>query len=216
MSYYSLPLKKKGLLKIWIHKIGRKNLPLNTSACVCSAHFNDSAGRRLQPDEYPTTNLPAITTPARKRKLPAERTNDAEVECEVTTINTLDDTSHTTTRGTVDHKEVATQTDETSAKYLQLETEIADLKLRLSKSIFRLSTIHDDDQKIHFYTGFSNYSTLKACYDYLGPAVDSLNYWGSEISGTTKSSCGRSRSLPPIEEYFLVLVRLRLGLFEKD
>ena len=27
---------------------------------------------------------------------------------------------------------------------------------------------------------------------------------------------GRNRSLPPLEEFFLVLVRLRLGLFEKD
>ncbi len=69
---------------------------------------------------------------------------------------------------------------------------------------------------IHFYTGFSNYSTLKVVYEFLGPAVNLLNYWGSEIAGETKSPHGRNRLLPPMEEYFLVLVRIRLGLFEKD
>ena len=53
-------------------------------------------------------------------------------------------------------------------------------------------------------------------YDFLGPSVNSLNNWGSEIVGDSKSSQGRNRSLPPMEGFFLVLVRIRLGLFEKD
>ena len=36
-SYFRLPLRRKKLLKIWMHKIGRKNLPINYSTRVCSA-----------------------------------------------------------------------------------------------------------------------------------------------------------------------------------
>lgn len=46
---------------------------------------------------------------------------------------------------------------------------------------------------------FQNYMTLKIFYDSLRPAVNHLNYWGSEITSNTKSPCGRSRSLLPIE-----------------
>ena len=67
-----------------------------------------------------------------------------------------------------------------------------------------------------FYTGFQDYATFKIFYDMLGPAVNCLNYWGSEIVGATKSVQGRNRSLSPMEECFLVLVRIHLGLFEKD
>ena len=31
---------------------------------------------------------------------------------------------------------------------------------------------------IQFYTGFTSYKLLKACFDFLGPAVENLNYWG--------------------------------------
>ena len=53
-----------------------------------------------------------------------------------------------------------------------------------------------------------------AFYKFLGPAVNSLSYCGSEISGDVKLTQGRN--LSPTEEFFLVLVRLRVGLFEKD
>ena len=61
LSFHRLPLKNKSLLKIWIHKIGRKNLPLNKNSCVCSEHF--PGGRRLLVnDEYPTLKLPKLST----------------------------------------------------------------------------------------------------------------------------------------------------------
>jgi hypothetical protein len=70
LSYFGLPLKDKQLLKIWINKIGRSNLPLTKSSRVCSSHFVYATQRRLRVDEYPTINLPVLTTPIRKRKSP--------------------------------------------------------------------------------------------------------------------------------------------------
>ena len=46
-----------------------------------------------------------------------------------------------------------------------------------------------------------------------------MNYWASSSSTVEmqcKSNKGRKRSLSPLEEVFLILVRLRLGLFEQD
>ena len=73
LSFHCLPLKNKTLLWTWIHKIGRKNLPLNNNSRLCSAHFVSSTRRYLRPDEYPTLNLPVLTTPVRKRKSPKKR-----------------------------------------------------------------------------------------------------------------------------------------------
>ena len=75
VSFHRLPLKKKQLLKIWIHKIGRKTLPLNSNSRVCSSHFVNSFGWCLRQDEFPTENLPSLPTrvTSRPRKLPRER-----------------------------------------------------------------------------------------------------------------------------------------------
>ena len=76
LSYYSLPLQNKKLLKHWIHKIGRSNLPLNCSTRVCSRHFINAKGRKLRKDEVPSEHLPVLptsATPIKRRKPPRER-----------------------------------------------------------------------------------------------------------------------------------------------
>ena len=62
LTFHSLPLSNKCLLKQRIHQLGRKNLPINVCSRVCSRHFKDSLGRRLRSDEYPTKNFPQLAT----------------------------------------------------------------------------------------------------------------------------------------------------------
>ena len=103
----------------------------------------------------------------------------------------------------------------------QLRKKIATLE---KEKRFSLERIADSDQKTVFYTGFPSYNSLKACFCFLGPAVNQLNYWDpgkarlatSHNSPSSVTKKGRTRTLPPLEEFFLVLVRLRLGLFEQD
>lgn len=96
----------------------------------------------------------------------------------------------------------------------ELSKKISCLKEQLHASKFCLVNICEDDKKVLFYTGFPNYATLKVCYDYLGPAVHKLIYWGSKKDAHSISEThGKSRLLTPIEEYFMILVRLRVGLF---
>ncbi len=113
-------------------------------------------------------------------------------------------------------RDIDVQTDENYSCLSDLQAEIIKLKTELKASQLRLANIMTSPEKVHFYTGFQNYATLKIFYDSLGAAVDHLNYWGSEIIGVSKSPRGRNRSLSPMEEFFLVMVRIRLGLFEKD
>ena len=76
VSFPRLPHHDKKLLKLWIHKIGRKDLRISKSRRVCSRHFVPSKGQKLWPNEYPTLNLPTLSTQVtkpRKQKSPRKR-----------------------------------------------------------------------------------------------------------------------------------------------
>ena len=201
LSFYCLPLKNKSLLKTWIHKIGRKNFPLNTNSRVCSAHFVGSTGRCLRPDEYPTMNLPVLTTPIRKRKSPKQRKllfTDTDVSDERASPLVELQQEESAVQTDITYRDIQSILTRTN----HLETRVLQLEQQLNSQLFRLSNIADDPQKILFYTGFPDYASLRACFDYLGPAVNKLNYWGSVSSTDGKKSTGRTRSLPPLEEFF--------------
>ena len=83
------------------------------------------------------------------------------------------------------------------------------------KQLFRVENISNDNSKVKYYTGFSTFSALMVCYNVLGPSVNKLNYWSSGTS-ELKSNKGRKRLLSSLNELFLLLVRLLLGLFEQD
>ena len=86
----------------------------------------------------------------------------------------------------------------------------SDLKKQGPK-FFRIENISKDDSSVKFYTGFISYEVLFAFFQFLGPAVNSLRYWGTKIK--TKR---RKMKLDPINQFFLTLVKLRLNLRERD
>ena len=67
VSFHRLPHHDKKLLKLWIHKIGRKDLRVSTSTQVCCRDYIIlSKGQKLQPNEYPTLNLFTLPTQVTK------------------------------------------------------------------------------------------------------------------------------------------------------
>ena len=60
LSFHRSPLQRKKLLKQWIHKIGRKNLPLTKWTRVCSEHF--AKDRLPRADDVPSLKLPELST----------------------------------------------------------------------------------------------------------------------------------------------------------
>lgn len=80
-----------------------------------------------------------------------------------------------------------------------------------------MDNIKTNESEVVFYTGFS---TLEAFFNFFGPAVNDLKY-SKKQEESDKQNCVENkrlqqRSLPPLEEFFMTLVRLRLGLFEQD
>ena len=76
-------------------------------------------------------------------------------------------------------------------------------------SYFRLECIVHDHSLVRFYTGFGSYELLLAFFEFLGPFVDHLNYWGSKQRRGEKR---RHMKLDPINQ----LVKLRLNIKERD
>ena len=86
-----------------------------------------------------------------------------------------------------------------------------------------------EDDSISFYTGFPNMETFQATPTYLNPGKhdENIPYWLSSESKVEKSHYdgdnhqntiskrGRSRTLKPEEEFYLVMCRLRQGFQEQ-
>ena len=79
---------------------------------------------------------------------------------------------------------------------------------------FRLENISSDDALVQFYTGFISYELLLIFFEFLGPSVNKLHYWGTKTIRT--STRKRSYKLVALNQFFLTLVRLRLNIRVKD
>ncbi|XP_068761975.1 uncharacterized protein [Montipora capricornis] len=109
-----------------------------------------------------------------------------------------------------------------------LVAEICDLRQRLSLSKFGLERFASSDDDIFFYTGFQSYSSLIAFWNFLKPRSESLLSWNRArakvngnladtafpyLQGQTKE---KQREIQPIDQLWMFLTRVRLGLFERD
>lgn len=99
----------------------------------------------------------------------------------------------------------------TRAKTIEAENKKLRRELKCKQKMFRLDNISDNDSLIRFYTGFPSYSQL-AFYEFLGPAVNYLRYWGDKSTAKRK----RKTKLDPLNQLFLTLIKLRLDLWERD
>ena len=51
---------------------------------------------------------------------------------------------------------------------------------------FRLEQISNSDDLLQFYTGFVSHQVLMHFFDFLGPAVNRLSYWGEKQRKTAR------------------------------
>ena len=210
LSFFSLPLKDKKLLKEWIRLIRRTNVPINPHTRICSKHF-----ARISKTRKPPKSQVASST---------FRSKTAEDRDALENTTTSIDPGNDVDEDPVKHAGI--QVDTLSLplnEYVMLKEKVAMLEKQVKHDenlyMFRLSSIEDDDEQVAFYTGFSSYSKLKAVYDFLGPSVEQLKYCKKQDEAAllgidNKRLC--KRSLPSLEEFFMTLVRLRLDLLEQD
>lgn len=103
---------------------------------------------------------------------------------------------------------------------------IEDLNKKLSvfeSNQFRYDKIQDDPKAMQFYTGFQNSGVFDSVFTYLEKKAEKLQYWRgqNEVSDTkpyqTKGGKpGQKRKLSLKDEFFVVLLRLKVGLFVRD
>ena len=98
------------------------------------------------------------------------------------------------------------------ARIEYLEAENAQLKKERSPTDihFRVEQVEHDDRLVRFYT---TYHIFLAFFNFLGPVVHKLNYWGSKEVSRVRN---RRRKLDPENQLFMTLVKLRLNLKTKD
>ena len=105
------------------------------------------------------------------------------------------DVSTQTERPHVMHSDASTMTEEDGSQIIPL----------------RIEQIQDNQKCLQFYTGFVSFQMLMVCFNFLGAAVSELSY-GDHLKHTK----GKSHKLTPLNEFFLLLCRLRLGSYEQD
>ncbi|XP_002740602.1 uncharacterized protein LOC100368694, partial [Saccoglossus kowalevskii] len=111
---------------------------------------------------------------------------------------------------------------------------LTDLKARIANLIaevesyrsreFTLGSIKNDDKAVNFYTGFQSYNALIAFYKFLESKAENLQYWRNSKTTSEpqyyqtlgRGKPGRKRTSCTLNELFMVLVRLKVGLFVED
>ena len=113
-------------------------------------------------------------------------------------------------------------------KIVELQAQLEDLQIRnkeLQSKLFSVERFKENDSAINFYTGFPNWDAFMVVFRHLNPGSsgENITYWLSskqtpssdtQETGSTEVKRGRSRALRPLEEYFLVMCRLRQGFRE--
>ena len=100
---------------------------------------------------------------------------------------------------------------------------IAQLEMQcnqLQSRHFFMDRFCHDPISIQFYTGFKDYSTLKAVFLALQPTALTMVRWSQvQRNRNTNSLNGdvfRNESLPLIDQFFMFLCRVRQGFYEQD
>lgn len=97
----------------------------------------------------------------------------------------------------------------------RLKKELSQAQHQLKEYRFDTETFKDSATDIAFYTGCSDYETLILCYSIVEESSKNFNY-GSYKKQTEDGKIGRLRKLTNFQEFSLVAMKLRLGLFNRD
>lgn len=94
--------------------------------------------------------------------------------------------------------------------------EVADKLRKKAGTQFSIERFKHSDEDVRFYTGLPSYTVFQFLVMFFNPGLqrENVRTWSTPRSDPPKA--GRPRSLTVENEFFLFLVRMRLGLFEKD
>ena len=134
---------------------------------------------------------------------------DAETQTEIT-VEILD-------RLEAELKEIREKKEKVAREKDELSRETKRLQHLVKNPKFDILKFKDNDEDVEFYTGLPRWDALVLLYDMVNQKARNLNYGSYEKKGIgSEQKLGRPRALTLFEEFVLTLMRLRLGLFQKD
>lgn len=99
----------------------------------------------------------------------------------------------------------------------ELRQEISRLREELGRHKWGVERIKDNDGMTKFYTGLSSFAIFLWLFNYLAPKCSRMTYWRGQGQTTTSDRVRMSSSsLSPIDQFFAVLMRLKVGLYIQD
>ena len=101
----------------------------------------------------------------------------------------------------------------------EARNEIKQLRPKIVKERFDIRKHKCNDKDIEFYTGFRDFEIIMFCYRLIEQSAKNMSYGNHErmnLDQPKHSQVGRPRSLTTFQEFIMVLMRLKLGLFERD
>ena len=238
LSFHRLPLQDQNLLEKWLVNIRRANINVNSYSRVCSAHFEGGKkhGKNDVPTVFAWTKAVNSRPPPKQRPEPVVSTprfhsigittniqpdNHVSTCCKDLIIMFTADKeilvkpAATIEAGTntllVDTSNATTQTDHEIPVVTYSDASTMTEEDDNQSTPLRIEQIQDDQKCLHFYTGFLSFQMLMVCFNFLGTATSKLSYGDQQ-----KLTKGKPHKLTPLNEFFLMLVRLRLGLYEQD
>ena len=185
---------------------------ITSNTRVCSEHFlpddykqPDKTGRRsLKPGAFPS-QFNWAQKPQRRKILRASEPEEAVLD-DIAASSVQQGSSSESSADSSLQQEL----DTSKSQIESLRAEVEALKM-YKFGIERFST---DDASIKFYTGFPSYEHLKTAFNIFEPTASTMKfYYPGKIEVPSRPG---GRSLLLIDEFFLFLVRVRLGLFVED
>lgn len=216
IRFYTLPFGNEQLLQTWLSLVCRRRNEVSVHSRICSTHFIDGVkkGNEDVPQRFPWQKS-ASSTPTKDSTLcltPRQIVEHDHCYCSphyqsssiCTPLFTSSYLTPTTASDLIPHS-------------VSMADSSAQTDSSLRSPPFRIELFVDNDEAIKFYTGFENYQLLIICFNFLGEAVDHLQYRGSSINTSEHlDKRGAPRILSPLNEFFLVLCRLRCSLLVQD
>lgn len=233
VTFHKFP-QAEHLKKTWFIKIRRDEgdkFRVGKSTRICSRHFQPSdfittlKGRRfIKTGAIPSKfdwSKPLKERKSRKLLSPESATcgNEESGASNVACTSNAADLSTVTREETLQHKiesleEELQKTKKTSDLYKRerdhLRTVLNHEKSQNSRCPFSLSRFQNNNADICFYTGFPTYTTLRQCLEIIDPGPDGQNI---KSAGTSSKKKKQKQKLSVDDQFFLTLIRLRLGLF---
>ena len=102
-----------------------------------------------------------------------------------------------------------------SASLLKTNDLIQQLQQEKNRKEFSLDCFKNEDKKIRFYTGFVSFGMFLAYFNFLSASAKQMRTWQGKQTSMDKRTTekpGPKSKLSLLDQFFLTMVRLRLGL----